>query len=109
MNIRRRGVETGILLRNELTRVAVEMWFKIYSPNVEGIEVVQRKQKRARRARLTYLRKKKHDMRSVAGVVAAYERGRRERMEGGREMVAGAGAGQKKGQKGKKQVKKGRN
>ena len=36
MNIRRRGVDTGILLRNQLTRVGVEMWFKVYSPNVEG-------------------------------------------------------------------------
>ncbi len=56
LNIRRRGIDTGILLRNELTRVGVEMWFKIYSPNVEGIEVVQRREKRARRARLYYLR-----------------------------------------------------
>lgn len=56
LNIRRRGVDTGILLRNQLTRVGVEMWFKIYSPNVEGIEVVQRRVKRARRARLYYLR-----------------------------------------------------
>ena len=32
------------------------MWYKIYSPNVEGIEVVQRRVKRARRARLYYMR-----------------------------------------------------
>lgn len=56
MNIRRRGQDTAILLRNHLTRVGVEMWYKIYSPNVEGIEVVQRKAKRARRARLYYMR-----------------------------------------------------
>ncbi len=56
LNIRRRGVDTGILLRNQLTRVGVEMWFKIYSPNVEGVEVVQRRAKRARRARLYYMR-----------------------------------------------------
>jgi ribosomal protein L19 len=56
MNIRRRGVDTGILLRNQLTRVGVEMWYKIYSPNVTGIEVVQRREKKARRARLYYLR-----------------------------------------------------
>ncbi|KAH6666880.1 mitochondrial ribosomal protein-like protein [Halenospora varia] len=76
INIRRRGVDSGILLRNELTRVGVEMWFKIYSPNVEGIEVVQRKAKRARRARLTYLRKPKHDMGSVQNIVLAYQRSR---------------------------------
>jgi large subunit ribosomal protein L19 len=76
INIRRRGVDTGILLRNELTRVGVEMWYKIYSPNVEGIEVVQRRAKRARRARLTFLRKKKHDLGLVQGVVSAYMRSR---------------------------------
>ncbi len=74
INIRRRGVDSGILLRNELTRVGVEMWFKIYSPNVEGVEVVQRKEKRARRARLTYMRKPKHDMGSVQNIVVAYQR-----------------------------------
>ncbi|KFZ09678.1 hypothetical protein V502_08576 [Pseudogymnoascus sp. VKM F-4520 (FW-2644)] len=76
INIRRRGVDTGILLRNELTRVGVEMWYKIYSPNVEGIEVVQRREKRARRARLTYMRKPKHDMGSVQNIVLAYQRSR---------------------------------
>jgi large subunit ribosomal protein L19 len=76
INIRRRGIDTGILLRNELTRVGVEMWYKIYSPNVEGIEVVQRKEKRARRARLTYMRKPKHDMGSVQNIVLQYQRTR---------------------------------
>ena len=56
INIRRQGVDTAILLRGQLTRVGVEMWYKIYSPNVEGIEVVQRRKKRARRARLYYMR-----------------------------------------------------
>lgn len=49
-------MDTGILLRNHFTRVGVEMWVKIYSPNVAGIEVVQRKERRARRARLYYMR-----------------------------------------------------
>lgn len=56
INIRRRGVDTGILLRDQATRVGVEMWFKVFSPNVEGVEVVQRKARRARRARLYYMR-----------------------------------------------------
>ncbi len=34
----------------------VELWVKIYSPNVLGIEVVKRAEKRARRARLFYMR-----------------------------------------------------
>jgi ribosomal protein L19 len=74
INIRRRGVDTAILLRGQLTRVGVEMWFKVYSPLVEGIEVVQRAQKRARRARLTFMRKPKHDRGSVENVVRVYMR-----------------------------------
>jgi len=56
MNIRRRGVDTSILLRAQLTRIGTEMWVKVYSPTVVGIEVVQRAEKRARRARLYHLR-----------------------------------------------------
>jgi ribosomal protein L19 len=56
LNIRKRGIDTAILLRNQMTRVGVEMWYKIYSPNVTGIEVVQRKEKRARRNKLYYMR-----------------------------------------------------
>ncbi|KAF2626327.1 hypothetical protein BU25DRAFT_95865 [Macroventuria anomochaeta] len=74
INIRRRGVDTAILLRGQLTRVGVEMWYKIYSPLVEGIEVVQRAAKRARRARLTYMRDVKHDRGSVENVVRLYLR-----------------------------------
>lgn len=74
INIRRRSVDTAILLRNQLTRVGVEMWYKIYSPNVEGIEVVQRAEKRARRERLTYMRKPKHDKGSVQNLVLQYQR-----------------------------------
>jgi large subunit ribosomal protein L19 len=94
LNIRRRGVDTAILLRNQLTRVGVEMWYKIYSPKVTGIEVVQRRDKRARRAKLYYMRydiymigiywgvtntidrKPKHDMGSVDNIVRQYTRQR---------------------------------
>jgi large subunit ribosomal protein L19 len=99
ISIRRRGVDTGILLRNQLTRVGVEMWYKIYSPNVEGIEVVQRRAKRARRARLTYMRKPKHDIGSVQNIVLQYQRSRgalrgaaaavEEKNKGGKRKVKG--------------------
>lgn len=56
LNIRRRGTDTAVLLRNRLLATGVEMWVKIYSPTVRSIEVVQRAEKRARRARLYYLR-----------------------------------------------------
>ena len=71
------------------------MWFKVYSPNVEGIEVVQRKEKRARRARLTYLRKPKHDMGSVQNIVVAYQRQKMGARSVGNDKS-------KKGKKGKK-------
>ncbi|KAI0014105.1 translation protein SH3-like domain-containing protein [Xylariaceae sp. FL0662B] len=76
LSIRRAGVETAILLRNQLTKVGVEMWYKVFSPNVLGIEVVWRRPKRARRARLTYMRKPKHDMGSIDHLVDAWRRTR---------------------------------
>jgi len=56
LNIRRRGLDSGILLRNEVTRIAVEMWYKIYSPLIEGFDLVQKRAKRARRAKLYFMR-----------------------------------------------------
>lgn len=56
LSIRRRGVDTGVLLRNRVLTVGVEMWVKIYSPNVRSLEIVKRAEKRARRARLYYMR-----------------------------------------------------
>lgn len=76
MSIRRAGIDTSILLRSQLTKVGVEMWFKVYNKNVAGIAIVRRRPKRARRARLTYLRKPKHDMGSVDHYVAAWRRSR---------------------------------
>ncbi|KAF2269573.1 hypothetical protein CC78DRAFT_453611, partial [Lojkania enalia] len=101
INIRRRGVDTAILLRGQLTRVGVEMWYKVYSPLVEGIEVVQRAKKRARRARLTYMRKPRHDRGSVEGVVRVYLRQKAALGTEGKRKVVGAGGigGKRKGKK----------
>lgn len=77
LSIRRRGIDTAILLRNHLSKVGVEMWYKIYNKNVAGIEIVKRRPKRARRARLTYMRKPKHDMGSVEEIVYAWKKSRR--------------------------------
>lgn len=106
INIRRRGVDTAILLRGQLTRVGVEMWYKIYSPLVEGIEVVQRAAKRARRARLTYMRLVKHDKGSVENVVRMYLRqkaalGTSDGKKGGAAKAAAMGGKKPKG-RGKK-------
>ncbi|RPA86193.1 hypothetical protein BJ508DRAFT_302100 [Ascobolus immersus RN42] len=77
INIRRRGVDTAFLLRNTVTRIGVEMWFKLYNPIVESVELVQRKQpKRARRAKLYYMRKPKHDVGNVQSIVNQYTRER---------------------------------
>jgi large subunit ribosomal protein L19 len=103
IEIRRKGIDSSILLRNELTRVGVEMCYKIYSPLLEGVEMVERMQKKPRRARLTYLRKPKHDRGSTLGVVGAYLRRKRALMEG----IQGRGSGQSSG-KGKGQRVKGK-
>ncbi|EQB56858.1 ribosomal protein L19 [Colletotrichum gloeosporioides Cg-14] len=75
-SIRRRGVDTAILVRSQLMKVGVEMWYKIYSPTVIGIDIVWRRPKRARRARLTYMRKPKHDMGNVDHLVYAWKKER---------------------------------
>ncbi|KHN99525.1 Ribosomal protein L19 [Metarhizium album ARSEF 1941] len=76
IQIRRRGVDTAILLRGQMMKTGVETWFKIYSPSVTGIDIIWRRPKRARRARLTYMRKPKHDMGSVDHLVSAWKRER---------------------------------
>ena len=76
MSVKQRGVDTSVLLRNHLTRVGAEMQIKIFSPTVQSMEVVQKTQKRKRRARLYYLRHPKHDVGSVDNVVNQYLRRR---------------------------------
>ena len=101
LNIRSRHskIDTAILLRNQLTRVGVEMWYKVFSPEVEGIEVVQRKEKRARRAKLYYMRQPRHDVGSVEGIVKQYMR-RTGGPLGGRDAKGrGANSGSKKNNK----------
>ncbi|KAJ5512688.1 hypothetical protein N7463_002240 [Penicillium fimorum] len=83
LSIKLRGVETSFLMRNELTRVAVEMSVKVFSPNVNSVEIVQRSEKKRRRARLYYLRDKAHDRRSVENVVANYVRQKKAFLGGG--------------------------
>ncbi|KAF9891261.1 hypothetical protein FE257_004825 [Aspergillus nanangensis] len=74
LSIRLRGIDTAFLIRNELTRVGVEMWVKVFSPNVESVEIVQRTDKRKRRARLYFMRQSRHDMGSVENIVSNYLR-----------------------------------
>lgn len=95
-------IDSSILLRNNLTRVGVEMSYKIYSPNVEGIEVVQRKAKRARRARLYYMRQPRHDVGSVENIVRQYMRQRAGGpMSGKNTKGRDGGSPKKKSKKGK--------
>lgn len=56
LSIKLRGIDTSVLLRNELTRVGVEMSVKVFSPNVQSVEIVQRAARKARRARLYFMR-----------------------------------------------------
>lgn len=56
LSIKLRGIDTSFLLRNELTRVAVEMSVKVFNPNIQSVEIVQRAIRKTRRARLFYMR-----------------------------------------------------
>lgn len=76
LQIRRRGIDTAIQLRGQLMKTGVEQWFKIYSPTVTAVDIIWRRPKRARRARLTYMRKPKHDMGSVEQLVFAWRKER---------------------------------
>lgn len=83
LSIKLRGIETSVLLRNELTRVAVEMSVKVFSPNVNSVEIVQRSEKKRRRARLYFMRDRSHDRRSVENIVANYVRQKKAFLGGG--------------------------
>ena len=74
--IRRTGIETTILLRGQLAKTGVEMWFKIYSRAVAAIDIIERRPKRARRSKLTFMRKPGHDRGSVEDLVKTWRRGR---------------------------------
>ncbi|PHH90260.1 hypothetical protein CDD83_4130 [Cordyceps sp. RAO-2017] len=76
IQIRRRGPDTAIQLRGRLMGTSVEMWFKVYSPSVTGIDIIWRRTRRPRRARLTYMRKPKHDMGNVDHLVSAWRKER---------------------------------
>ncbi|KAK7918255.1 ribosomal protein L19 [Apiospora marii] len=102
LSIKRAGVDTAILLRNHLTKVGVEMWYKIYSPNVLGIEIIWRRPKRARRARLYFMRKPRHDMGNVEHLVEAWRRSRNVFSSNKGRGTQGKGKGKGKGGKGSK-------
>ena len=74
--IRRSGIETAILLRGQLAKTGVEMWFKIYSRSVAAIDIIERRPRRARRAKLTFMRQPKHDRGSVEDLVKTWRRSR---------------------------------
>ena len=76
IQIRRRGVDTAIQLRGQLMKTGTELWYKIYSPSVAGIDIIWRRPKRARRARLTYMRKPRHDMGNVDQLVFKWKKER---------------------------------
>ncbi|KAG5654470.1 hypothetical protein H0H81_001969 [Sphagnurus paluster] len=68
MGIRRRGLDTSILLRNVIQRTGVEMQFHVNSPHVKDIKVLQKPPGgRMRRAKLFYLRDSPEKMSMIAG------------------------------------------
>ncbi|KAG6890945.1 hypothetical protein C0995_000902 [Termitomyces sp. Mi166 len=68
LGIRRRGLDTSILLRNIIQRTGVEMQFFVNSPHVKDIKVLQKPPGgRMRRAKLFYLRDSPDKMTMIAG------------------------------------------
>lgn len=53
--IRRKGIDSTLLLRNMVNKLGVEMWVKVYSPRVKEINIIKRGEG-VRRAKLYYLR-----------------------------------------------------
>ncbi|KAK1835174.1 translation protein SH3-like domain-containing protein [Podospora conica] len=92
ISIRRAGIDTAILLRTALGKVGVEMWYKVYNKNVAGIEIVKRPRRRARRARLTYMRLPKHDPGNQTELVLEWKKSRKA-------LLSKAGAAKKTGPK----------
>ncbi|KAK7205558.1 translation protein SH3-like domain-containing protein [Myxozyma melibiosi] len=56
MGIKRAGLATSVRVRSEVAQIGVELSVKVYSPSVENFEFISRATKRARRAKLYYLR-----------------------------------------------------
>ncbi|KAJ3841550.1 translation protein SH3-like domain-containing protein [Lentinula raphanica] len=66
--IRRRGIDTSMVLRNVIQRTGVEMQVFVNSPHVKTIKVVQKPPKgRMKRAKLYYLRHSPEKMSALAG------------------------------------------
>jgi ribosomal protein L19 len=56
LRIQRKQHDSSVLLRNTISGTGIEREFKIFSPNVTGIEVVKRRTKAPKQNRLFYLR-----------------------------------------------------
>ncbi|BFZ55934.1 hypothetical protein PYCC9005_002975 [Savitreella phatthalungensis] len=79
IGIRRAGLETCLMLRNQLVKTGVELRIPLFSPTVREVRIIKRdppSRRRIRRAKLFYFRKPEHDRGSVAGFVKADEAAR---------------------------------
>jgi len=59
IQIRGRGDNKSFTVRKEVAGIAVEKIWQVDSPNIEKVEVKEAPKDKPRRARLTFLRKKK--------------------------------------------------
>ncbi|RKP25730.1 translation protein SH3-like domain-containing protein [Syncephalis pseudoplumigaleata] len=67
IGIYRRGIDTGLLVRNIIERVGVEFRFPVFSPMVKRIEILKRGEG-YRRAKLFYLREQPGKAFQLAGL-----------------------------------------
>lgn len=67
--IKRRGSDTSFVLRNRILGQGIEMRYNLFNPAIKTIRLITRKQKRARRAKLFYMRESKHDVGNIDNIV----------------------------------------
>lgn len=100
LGVRRRGTSTSFVLRNLVQKLGVEVRFNLYSPLLKDVKVVARADagrgaktiapgsiRRARRAKLYYLRK---DDNKIAGVAKAIKSRRQQDEKNKRQALSGA-------------------
>lgn len=67
--VRRAGVNTSFVLRNQVRRLGVEMRYNLFNPNLKRITLITRGARRTRRAKLYYIRQPNHDVGNVDNLV----------------------------------------
>ncbi len=83
ISIRKRLVDSNVLLRTKTSSIGVEMRYSVFNPNIDKIEIIQRPVKRPQRTRHYYIRGTKLDVSDTEEGHAKIERSRKRRLRRG--------------------------